>query len=286
MIDRGAGRTDAAAGTGAGADGVGIDVETGADDAVGSYRTGGIGIATQAATAAADRIDAVTAGGRDGKTGSGAIIDRGACWADAATGTGTGGDGVGIERTSDAHVGDVGADNRTDAICDGTGLADGLDEDGYGIGAAGSGCGAERERAVGRECEVIAAVVLQHHRARETGHRAADGVGIGGTGDSDVGDVDPVHRAGAVGDGTALARGLSAHRHAVGTAVRHWSVKSERTVGADGKVVAAVVLQYHGARETGHRTAHGVGIGGAHYRDVGDIVPGNGAGARVHAARQ
>ena len=188
----------------------------------------------------------------------------------------------GVLDASHCHVRDVGR-RRAAAAGYGARLVRELPgEQGHAVRVAiGHGRG-EGEGAIDRDGEVVPAVILQHHAAVEPGDRAANGVGVGSTGDGDIGDVGCRDRAGTVGYAAALACRLGEDGHAIGAAIGDLGGKGEDAIGRDGKVVAIVVLQHYGTGKPGDRAADAIGIGRADHGHIGDVAPGDCACARAY----
>ena len=126
-------------------------------------------------------------------------------------------DGVGAGHGDAGHVGRT---DRAAAVADRAGLGRGLGQDGDGVRVVFQQFGGEGERAVGRDAEIVAAIVSQHQRAVEACDRAADAVGrYVGAGDLDVGDVGAAEGAAAVGQRAGLRRRRLRDGYRVGAAV-------------------------------------------------------------------
>ncbi len=77
----------------------------------------------------------------------------------------------GLVGAGDRHVGHVGRAHGARAVGDGAELAARVGLDAHGVGDAWGHSGGEGERTVGVDAQVVAAVVLEHGRARETRDR-------------------------------------------------------------------------------------------------------------------
>ena len=148
---------------------------------------------------------------------------------------------------------------------DATGLSLGLGENGDVIGSARCQRRVKGKVAVGGNGLIVSAVVLQDEAAAdEAGHTTANGdrLGLIATGDNNVGDSFGRHCADAVFDDTDLSLGLGENGDVIRSARCQRRVKGKFTVGVNGLIVTAVVLQNEAAAdEAGDGTANGDRIG-------------------------
>ena len=79
-----------------------------------------------------------------------------------------------VSRAGDRHVGDVGRADGAGPAGDRAGLPGRVGHHRHAVGRAAGQRGREGERPVRGHAEVVAAVVLQHHRPGQPGHRPAD----------------------------------------------------------------------------------------------------------------
>ena len=118
----------------------------------------------------------------------------------------------------------------------------------------------EDEGAVGRDGQIIAAVVLQHNASSsQAGHSATNGEGCGGAGYLDAVDVGCSHGAGPLRDTASLAwrRGLRLDGDSVRAPDRNGGWELEAAICRDGEIIACVVLQNEtGASDTNHLASH------------------------------